>query len=68
MQAQYIVQKALSSANGMLPPGTVVDPTGWRNLQALIDQRYICLVTSIAADVQAKASAPQGRKQKQGGK
>lgn len=62
MQAQYIVQKALSTAQGMLPPGTVIDPTGWRNLPQLIDQRYVRLVTEIETEVAAKTAAKRGRK------
>jgi hypothetical protein len=62
MQAQYVVQKALSTANGTLAPGTVIDPAGWRNLPQLIDQRYVRLVTETDTEVEAKATAKRGRK------
>lgn len=68
MQTQYVVQKSLSTANGVLPPGTIIDPAGWRNLELLINQRYVRMVTEIDTQMQATAQpepAKRGRKPKQ---
>jgi hypothetical protein len=46
---QYIVQKPLPGPAGDIPAGTLVDPSSWRNLDRLIQQRYLKAVGATEA-------------------
>lgn len=37
----HVVMKPISTANGLLPSGAVVDARSWRNLSKLVTQRYL---------------------------
>lgn len=49
IQVQYVVGKPLPSATGILPSGTVIDPTGWKNLDKLINQGYVSMISETEA-------------------
>lgn len=45
----HVVMKPLTTANGLLPSGTVVNASQWRNLAKLVSQRYLRLATADEA-------------------
>ncbi len=45
----HVVMKPLTTANGLLPSGAVVDASQWRNLAKLVSQRYLRLATADEA-------------------
>lgn len=45
----HVVMRPLTTANGLLPSGTVVNASQWRNLAKLISQRYLRPATADEA-------------------
>lgn len=61
---QYVVGKPLPAKDGTIPSGTVVDVTGWRNVEKLVQGRYLRPATP--AEVEA-AKKPATKKKEGGG-
>ena len=45
------VMKPISANGEIIPTGTVLDASGWRNVRALINNRYLVEVLDIAQPV-----------------
>lgn len=57
-----VVLKPISGPEGMLPSGTLVDPSEWRNRKALLTQRYLRIATSeeVASAVEVDGPSAPG--------
>lgn len=54
----YVIGKPLPAKNGVIPTGTIVDVTGWRNVEKLQQGRYIRPATQAEISA-AGAKAPK---------
>lgn len=45
------VMKPISANGEMIPSGTVLDASGWRNVRALINNRYLIEVLDLSQPV-----------------
>lgn len=55
----YRVMKPIATSDGLLPTGSLVDATGWRNLRALINNRHLVEVPESVSPI---VSAPKTAK------
>lgn len=56
----YVVGKPLPAKDGVIPTGTIVDVTGWRNVEKLAAGRYIRPATQAEVEsANAKAKSPK---------
>lgn len=54
----YRVMKPIATSDGLLPTGSLVDASGWRNLRALINNRHLVEVSeSVSPTVSATKTA-----------
>ena len=59
----YKVLKPISQNGEMIPTGTIVDASSWRNVRALINNRYLVEVLDATASTVA-ATTSRGAKLK----
>lgn len=63
----HVVMRPVSSAGGLIPSGTIVDTSQWRNAARLLTQRYLRPATSEeAASFLGAADAQRKPKKKEG--
>ncbi len=58
----HVVMRPVSSAGGLIPSGTIVDTSQWRNAARLLTQRYL----RPATEAEAKTLAAKGKGGKNG--
>lgn len=65
----YVVMKPIPAGQNMIPSGTVVRPEGWRNMERLIQQRYLRPATpaEVVAMEAETAEKPKTKGGKHGG-
>lgn len=57
----YKVLKPISQDGTMIPTGSIVDASAWRNVRALINNRYLAEVLDVNTLVPATATSKSGK-------